>query len=810
MPDVTTQLQQAANAEGAGIVYATKDGHPYAADFSNLNDEKVGELRSICTAFDERDEWAHMIEIIRCTLRRYFAIGIQHPYWNADAGQFQVGPSGATLGEEDAGDEEMFEEEFNIYTAYRDVWISVFSQSPAPARVEPDKPKDGDSEQAAREAEKYVEVYQKYNPPKNAQAEVARLLWTDNRVIAVTEFEVDEESCGVDDDGEPQGAEFTKYYGTLETKVPIVGSFKTWPYCKVSRELDITTAKEENPRAGLPDKIEQGARGQIPNNEIARMSRIAVDEGIAQVSSDTLAYLVTEDRWWLRRAAFRHLPKDKQAFWIGGTEKDEFGNKKKIEGLFEKGCRLKWVGSVFAGAKAISMDAQIRYMPASPGSGNTRPSRSDAMIPIQMEFNDAMGMYSQMIHKCIPHTLLNTGVESLAAITEQFSRYGEFGAFQPENGLPLSENIFQETQIDVPASFPAWLQNLQGPLSQQVLNIQPAMFGGNMEDQKTAKAYQQAKDMSLGVMAIVWVPYLEFHSGICWQAARLAGERDQDTISAVLPQKDDKTKVIDIDVAVLKRGGYLCKPITDQNFPESYTDKSNKWMMIWQAAEKNPAGFSATLLQQPDNAVALKDAVGIDIVIPGAEARDRQLAEWELMQPKKGGDGPIPDLQATQQQAQAQQQHAQQMVDQLAPGQQAPPVPPPPEVLNSSVPIRVGDDDIEHARTCRRILESDEAWEMINADPAPIEDLILHMKAHLTRAQTSGLVIPPDLAGIIPPPPPPMLPGLPGAPPPAAGAGPGPGGPGAPPHPPGPPKGPMPPPAALPGPPGGAHAATAA
>lgn len=802
MTDVTTDLQKAADQDEnpSGEAYATKDGKPYADDFSNLADDKVAELKSICTAMDSRDEWARMIEIIRCTLRRYFAIGIQHPYWNADAGQFQVGPSGATLGEEDAGDEEMFEEEFNIYTSYRDVWISVFSQSPAPARMEPDQPKKGDCVQAAREAQKYVDVYQKYNPPKVAQAEVARLLWTDNRVIAETEYATDEEKCGVDEDGNPQGAEFTRYYGTLESKVPIVGTFKTWPYCKLSRELDITTAKEDNPDAGLPDKIEQGARGQVPNNEIARMSRIAVDEGIAQVSSDTLAYLVTEDKWYLRRAAFRHLSKDKQAFWIGGTQTDEQGKKTKIEGLFPKGCRIKWVGSVFCSAAAVSMDEKIRYMPASPGSGNTRPSRSDAMIPIQMEFNDAMGMYSEMIHKCIPHTLLNVGVEALAAITEQFSRYGEFGAMQPENGLPLSDNIFQETQIDVPASFPAWLQNLQGTLSQQVLNIQPAMFGGNMEDQKTAKAYQQARDMSLGVMAIVWVPYLEFHSGICWQAARLAGQRDQEKISAVLPLKDGKTKTIDIDVGVLKRGGYLCAPVTDQNFPESHTDVSNKWLGVYQAAESNPNGLSAQLMQEPDNRVALKDALGIDIVIPGAQARDRQLAEWELMKPEKGGDGPIPDIAATEQKQKAKQQQAQQVVNTVAPGSQAPPVPQEPLVKTSSVPTRVGDDHIEHARTCRRILEGDEVWEMLESDPGPVEDLILHMTEHLTKAQAAGIVIPPDLMGIIPPPLPP--PGV--MPPPGAGAAPG--GPGAP-HPHKPAAGAIPPPAAAPG---GANATPAA
>lgn len=755
--------------------YETTDGEPYRPDFSNLAETRVAELRDVCTAMDQRDQWARMIELIRCTLRRYFFIGIQHPQWNADAGQFQIGPSGDSplTGEGDLNQEELFEEEFNIFTSYAKVFMAVFSQNAAPSRMEPDKPKNGDSIRAAKEAEKYVDVYQKYNPPKVAQMDVARLMWTDGRIMACTDYEADEEKCGVDEEGQPQGAEFTHYGGVLEWKVPIVGEFKTWPYAKKSREIDITVAKDQNPDFGIPDKIDAGAKGQTPNCEIARMSRIAVDEGIAQVSSDTLAFLATEDVWWLRTAAFRHLPKDKQAFWIGGSSTDEQGNKTKIPGLFEKGCRLKFIGTIFCGAKAIAMDAQVRCMHAMPGTGNARPSISDALVPVQMEFNDAMGMMSELYHKCIPRTYLNVSADSMAAIMEQFSRWGEYTAMQPASGGNLSDNIFQEVAIDAPASMQPWIQNLQGPLAQQVANIQPAMFGGNMEDQKTAKAYQQAKDMSLGVMAIVWVPYLEFHSGICWQAARLAGQRDQETISTVLSQQDDKTKVIDIDVGVLKRGGFLSSPITDQNFPESYTDKSNKWMMIYQAAEKNPAGISAQLLMEPDNLAAMKDAVGLDLVISGADARDRQLAEWELMQPQKGGDGPVPDVEATEQQEQQKQQAAQQAISMVAPGIQAPPIPQEPLITKSSVPTRIGDDHIEHARTCRRILEGDEVWEMIDSQPEVVQDLILHMTDHLNKAQAGGIMIPPDLMGIIPPLLPPMpLPGAPGAapgaPPPAA------------------------------------------
>jgi hypothetical protein len=172
-------------------------------------------------------------------------------------------------------------------------------------------------------------------------------------------------------------------------------------------------------------------------------------------------------------------------------------------------------------------------MHARPGTGNARGSNRTRSMPVQMEFNDAMGMYSEMIHKCIPHTWLNIAEDSLAAITEQFSRYGEYSAFQPQNGAPPRGQHPPGDADRRPASFPVWLQNLQATLPQQLANIQPAMFGGNMDDQKTAKAYQQAKDMSLGVMAIVWVPYLEFKAGVCWQAARLSAKREQTKMTPV-------------------------------------------------------------------------------------------------------------------------------------------------------------------------------------------------------------------------------------------------------------------------------------
>lgn len=71
---------------------------------------------------------------------------------------------------------------------------------------------------------------------------------------------------------------------------------------------------------------------------------------------------------------------------------------------------------------------------------------------------------------------------------------------------------------------------------------------------------------------------------------------------------------------------------------------------------------------------------------------------------------------------------------------------------------------------------------MLTRQPDVVDDLVLHMTDHLMKAQAAGIVIPPDLAGIVPPPAPPIPgAGAPGAAPGAAAAAvPTPGAPGAP------------------------------
>jgi hypothetical protein len=774
MADVTEDLQAASDQDTAPEQhYETEDGQPYTENFSNLAENRVDQLRGLCTKFNLRDQWARQLEILRCTLKRYFWKGFQHVWWNEDAKCFQVGQNGGAVVAENMNQESTAMQDFNIYKANGKIFSSVFAQNPATVRMEPDQPGEPDSIRAAKEAEKYIRVYDKYNQPQDAQITIGRLLWNDGRVVSITEPSKDGLS------------ETTKYVGVLESKLPIFETdFDLITYVKVSTDHDSCAMKGKYPE--VADKLSNGGKAASPNDEIARMGRISTAEGITQVSHDTLQYLSTEDQWWYRTSAFYELEEEDRIFFVGGEVKQDDGTTTKEPGIFPEGCKVIFSGETFCGAKAISMDDTIAVMHAEPDEGQARNSLGDPHIPVQMEFNDGMNLAAELLKFCVPSLWADIDEVEFAAIKEQLAQYGQIRPKKSKQGEPLGNSFFPEPTVEAPVFLATWLENLQGPLTQLVTLNQPAMFGANMEDQKTAKAYQQALQQSLGVLTIVWVPYKKFTAKIHEQAAKIASQRDQ-PFAALVDGKNGKQDTLNIDPSVM-RGGFTCSAVADQSFPESPDLKAQTWKGLKAAAATDPS--IARNMDLPDNEAGFRDAIGLtDFVIQGADSRDKQLQEWADMQ---SGEGPEPDEQATMQRDQQNQQMAQQAVATLAPGQQPTPLPQLPPIMKSSIPIDpLADDNVAEALEMFRILNSPEGQKIKktgNLDPPKPnagpddkgrpgeliwQDGKIHMMAHVAAAMAKGLIVPPPLGGAPPMPPP-------GGPPKPAPAAPG-GAPNAPP-----------------------------
>lgn len=729
----------------------------YGPKFLDLPEERVAQLRQLCNKYNLRDQWGRQIEILRCTLKRYFWIGLQHVWWNNDSSCFQVGQQGGAVNTSENLNQEQgtSAQDFNIFKANGKIFTSVFAQNPPSIRMEPDKPKDSDSIRAAREAEKYIKVYDKNNSAQDAQITIGRLMWIDGRIIAKTE------ACG--------DTEKTYYYGVLESKVPIYETEKKlWPYCKLSKDHDIVSMKQKHPE--VADKLSAGGKSATPNDEIARMARISTAESITQLSQDSLAYLTTEDEWFLTPAAFWECDEEARLFFVGGKGKDDDGKETEAEGIFPDGCKLTFVGETFCGAVACALDDHIEVLHAEPGEGQARNSLGDPHVPVQMEFNDAMNLTAELLKYCVPSLWADMDETEAQAIMSQLAQYGQIRFKKKAEGEALQNSFFPEPQVEAPMILATWIENLQGPLTQLVTLNQPAMFGANMEDQKTAKAYGQALQQSLGVLTIVWIPFQNFSAKIHEQAAKIAAQRDE-KFAALVEGKNRKQESVEIDPLIL-RGGFVCSAIPAQGFPESWSAKSQTVKGLMAAAPTNPQ--LAATLQLPTNQEIVYEAIGIDeFDIPGRDPREKQIAEWAEMQK---GEGPEQDVEAIKQRDQQRDQQLTQAAAQLGKApEEMPPLPTQPPILKSSIPVDDSEDHVNEAMECSRILNSPEGQKIKRTQDlgdgrkgADIWlDLKLHMNEHVAAGKAKGFIFPPPIQG----PPPPMMPGMPPMPKPGGPGG---------------------------------------
>lgn len=766
--DQTEELDQPAGEDSQTEEEQTPE-EQYGPKFLRLPSERIDQLRQLCNKLDQRDQYGRQVEIQKRWLTRSFWLGMQHVWFNKDLGIYQIGQQGAALGSENDNQEQGIAcQDFNIYKPNGKIFASVFAGSPASVRSEPDRPRESDSIRASKEFEKYIRVYDKYNPPQEAQITIGRLLWTDGRTLSITE---------PSDDGV---SEITEYVGVLEGKVPIYETKKKlWWGCKVSQEHDVVVMKHMYPE--VADQIQAGGKSSTPNGELARMARISVAESITQLSQDSLATLATRDRWWLTPAAFYECDEETRLFFVGGTpskKSDDSGDgePQKQVGIFPEGCKLTFIGETFCGAKAVALEDEIDVMHGEPGEGQARNALGDPHLPVQMEFNDAMNLTAELLKQCIPSLWADMDETEAQAIQAQLAMYGAIRFKKKPQGEPQENNFFAEPQVEAPGILPTWIENLQGPLTQLVTLNQPAMFGANMEDQKTAKAYQQALQQSLGVLTIVWIPFQNFAAKIREQAGRMAAKRDK-KFSALVEGKNKQQEILDIDPLVLQ-GGFTCSAVPSQGFPESWQAKSQTMKGLRAAAPQDPA--LAADLQEPENQQLFYEAIGIpDFVIRGKDPRDKQLLEWSEMQK---GEGAEVDDEATAQRDQQRQSQVTQAAAAVGTDPAAlPALPQLPPVMKSTIPVDDSEDHVMEAVECSKILNSPEGQKIKrtkNMDGGDEEgrngyliwlDMKLHMNEHIAAGKAKGFVFPPPIEG---PPPMPMIPPKPGmgAPGPAAGA----------------------------------------
>ena len=408
------------------------------------------------------------------------------------------------------------------------------------------------------------------------------------------------------------GQEVISVVGGLELNTPVwANEMHEYPYLQWSMEVHRAKLKASYPHAA--DKIQMGGP-QSADEIYARSTRVAISQGLPTTHpGDTLFNLITFSRTWIRPWSFYAL-EDKAV-------------RDALLALFPDGCYVAYAGDTYCESRNESMDDRWRVMHALPGDGQNRPSVGDSLVQIQERYNTLSNIQAETYEYGIPPIYADPQVLDFDALANQTAEPAAHYPARSRPGQPLAAGFFQPAPAQVPPDLVRHQQELMGPVSQFLTGLFPAVFGGEMESQKTATGYAMARDQALGRLGLVWRRLKTFYSDVMLLSVDcFRKNRPEDAEIPILgPGGEFESRWVRL--ADLK-GNIQAHPESDETFPRL---KSQQRSVVQQLmASSDPLIQQA--LADPANIGFVKSVLGLsDLVVPGEDSRNKQLREIDLL-----------------------------------------------------------------------------------------------------------------------------------------------------------------------------------
>ncbi len=496
------------------------------------------------------------------------------------------------------------------------------------------------------------------------------------------------------------GQEVISIVGGLELNSPVwANEMHEFPYLQWSMEVHRAKLKASYPHAA--EKIQMG--GPIQADDVyARATRIAIAQGLPTTHpGDALFNLITFSRTWIRPWAFYSI-EDKSV-------------RDALLALFPDGCYVAFAGETYCESRNEAMDDRWRVMHALPGDGQSRPSVGDSLVQIQERYNTLSNIQAETYEYGIPPIYADPQVLDFDALANQTAEPAAHYPARARPGQPLAAGFFQPAPAQVPPDLVRHQQDLMGPVAQFLTGLFPAVFGGEMESQKTATGYAMARDQALGRLGLVWRRLKTFYADVMLLSVDcFRKNRPEDAEIPILgPGGEFESRWIRL--ADLK-GNIQAHPEGDETFPRM---KSQQRAVVQQLmASSDPLIQEA--LADPSNIGFVKSLLGLsDLVVPGEDSRNKQLREIDLLlvgqasslsgvpqhDPERGGEGVAQNGKTT--------------------GYK-------PVLLEPSVPIDLlFDNHVVELEECRRWANSDAGQIARVENPAGFANVRAHAEAHL-------------------------------------------------------------------------------
>src|SRR6266700_2900487 len=194
-------------------------------------------------------------------------------------------------------------------------------------------------------------------------------------------------------------------------------------------------------------------------------------------------------------------------------------------------------------------------------------------------------------------------------------------------GQPLAAGFFQPAPAQVPPDMIRHQQDLIGPVAQFLTGLFPAIFGGNMEDVKTASGYALARDQAMGRLGLVRRRTKQFYADVLLLAVDSFRKNRPEDVEIPLLGPDGVLDARSIRAADLK-GNICVHPEADETFPRL---KSQQRGVLQQLFSINDPVLQRALTE-PANLGYIKNVLGLAaMVIPGEDSRNKQLREIQQL-----------------------------------------------------------------------------------------------------------------------------------------------------------------------------------
>jgi hypothetical protein len=703
----------------------------------------TNKLEAVVRKLQDQEMYDRRIEVLLDRIMRFYYDGVQHVYPNWATGVYQVGTAGGYV---DIGNGQnvqcpMFMGAYNIFRARWRSLDAVLTQNPPGVGFAPDHPQESESIEAAETAEGFWEMFdqaEKGGQVKRIQKRISYMMGMSGRVVSWTKTLKSKARFGANDDGEARSMETAEIYGTMESKLPIV--CKSWedsPYCFLFDDKNVLTLKAQN--EWIRSKVTAG-EASIGESDWNRFARIGVKQAKKGFFLTGLAlnYLTTELNGFLRPEVFEDKLFDPA--YPGADENDvredgkTFTYRDKFLQLFPDGCHVKWIGKTYSESWNECPDDAIDVAFPMERDGLTGGALMEPMKVIQDAYNDYMNAKRENYETGWSVTYFRGNDEDYAAISNQRSRPNDYVLLKegpPDQEIAKSV-IHREDPAAPPEGFDQAIEELRGPVSQDITGALPALQGTS---NKETTASQQAMDRSqaMGMLGPSWASMQIMFSGIAEKAARLASKNpDHGTEIAVVGKDGQK---ITVKMERLKKGKFHAH-VSDSSFPETTAAKRANLADLVKMAAASPVG--QTLFESPDNWEEFIELNGNqDLVFIPAIAFKKQSRELEILLQEP------PIIPTPEQIAEYSMQHAQQTIQAEQQGFPAPPFAPP-QPQPSLMPEADDYHKWESAK-CQEYLSSEDCWLRSNVaqpdegvDPAQaleqaklgIQNVRLHKAVH--------------------------------------------------------------------------------